>query len=323
MIFCLSSINKWDGEISLYTFQMFMFFLYGSSRTCLYGSQWACFCDPELLLQKVVLYLIQYFWLLLGIHLVQINNNTSAGFKGWKQDELECGHWNYFPVIWRNQRLCLWAPRTIFFFLFFSSLLGDSGLAKESTGAKLWLSGQRFINSSPILILEKKIKKLICRRETPGRRRRPIESGLGWPRAWKEKKWLCVLIPVSGTCKQSQGSVTAGETLVGTRAQRQLPNQKTEPWSKFKVNRGMYDHGTSSGKISGWVCWAHPSPKSETFPHQLAPSCERDGPPGVQECCEHRHAGGREQGRGFSTQGKSNLAEKKPRSSNELSPANW
>lgn len=226
--------------------------------------------------------------------------------------------------MWKNQRLCLWTPRTIFFlfFFFFSRRFWSS--KEESTSAKLWLlSGQRFINSSPILILKNKKKKLICRRETPGRRGRLIESGLGWPRAWKEKKWLRVLIPVSETCKQSQGSVTAEETLVGTRAQRQLPNQKTEQWSKFKVNKGMYDHGTSLGRISGWVCWAHPSPKSETFPYQLAPSCERDGPPGAQECCEHRHAGGREQGRGFSTQGKSNLAEKKPRSSNEISPANW
>lgn len=225
--------------------------------------------------------------------------------------------------MWKNQRLCLWTPRTIFFLFFFFFTRRFWSSQEESASAKLWLlSGQRFINSSPILILKKK-KKLICRRETPGRQWRLIESGLGWPRAWKEKKWLRVLIPVSGTCKQSQRSVTAGETLVGTRAQRQLPNQKTEQWSKFKVNKGMYDHGTSLGKISGWVCWVHPSPKSETFPYQLAPSCELEGAPGAQECCEHRHAGGREQDRGFSTQGKSNLAEKKPRSSNEISPANW
>lgn len=79
----------------------------------------------------------------------------------------------------------------------------------------------------------------------------------------------------------------------------------------------MYDHGTSLGKISDWLQWAHPSPKSEAFLYHLAPPCKLDGSPGAHECCEHRGAGGGEQGKGFSVQGKSNMAEAKTRSSND------
>ena len=68
---------------------------------------------------------------------------------------------------------------------------------------------------------------------------------------------------------------------------------------------------------TGCVCSAHPSLKSEAFLYHLAPPCKLDGPPGAHECYEHRGAGGGEQGRGFSIQGKSNMAETKTQSSNE------
>lgn len=65
------------------------------------------------------------------------------------------------------------------------------------------------------------------------------------------------------------------------------------------------------------MCSAHPSLKSEAFLYHLAPPCKLDGPHGAHECYEHRGAGGGEQGRGFSVQGKSNMAEAKTQSSNE------